>query len=289
MKKLILIILCVGVISLGLIFRIPKVEVSQRHEMSHDTHPNNFFDGQYFTPKSSGDKGNFEGKIGGAVVPHHLLAHQLIAEIFAKLQRDPPPLLIVLGPNHQNRGARILTSRLGWDTPFGTVSTNGEGIEGLLNTGLAKIDDSAFTSEHSIGNLMPFVKCYLPDAKVIPIILHHDVSQKEAAQIAEYLATMAKQGAVIVSSVDFSHYLTRREAEEKDKITLEAMKEKNFNTIFSMGNDHLDSPAALGTLFFAMEYCDIKDFELIDHTNSGILMGNDLIETTSYMTLIFKR
>ncbi|MDD4570220.1 MAG: AmmeMemoRadiSam system protein B [Tepidanaerobacteraceae bacterium] len=266
-----------------------SLENPQTYETPRATHPNNFFDPRYFNPKILNEKENSSGRICGAVVPHHLLAHRLIAEVFARLQKNPPSLLILLGPNHYNRGARILTSSLGWQTPFGTVEVDEGIIQQMLETQMVKVDDYAFAEEHSIGNLMPFVKYYLPRTKVVPIIFHYDVSKKEAALMAEYLSSLVEDDGVIIASVDFSHYLTRQEAEEKDRETLKVMEEGNLDTLFTMGNDHLDSPAALGTLFLAMENLGIQDFNLLDHTNSGILMGNDMIETTSYMTMLFQK
>ena len=219
-------------------------ESSQPYEAPPATHPNNFFDPRYFNPETLDEDENSGGRIRGAVIPHHLLAHRLMAEVFARLQKNPPSLLVLLGPNHYNRGSRILTSRLGWQTPFGTVEVDEEVVEQLLDSNIVKKDDIAFTEEHSIGNVMPFVKYYLPYTKVVPIIYHHDVSKKEASLMAEHLANLAEDGVVIIASVDFSHYLTRQEAEEKDRQTLKVLQENNLDTLFTMGNDHLDSPAA---------------------------------------------
>jgi AmmeMemoRadiSam system protein B len=264
-------------------------ESPQSYEAPQATHPNNFFDPRYFNPQTLKEEETSGSEIYGAVIPHHLLAHRLMAEVFARLQKNPPSLLVLLGPNHYNRGSRILTSPLGWQTPFGTVEVDEEVIQQLLDSNVVKKDDYAFAEEHSIGNVMPFVKYYLPNTKVVPIIYHHDVSKKEALLMAEHLANLAEDGGVIIASVDFSHYLTRQEAEEKDRETLKVMQENNLDTLFTMGNDHLDSPAALGTLFLAMQNLEIQDFTLLDHTNSGIIMGNDMIETTSYMTLVFQK
>lgn len=283
------VVFCFWMALLSFTPRTREAENPQPHEASRATHPNNFFDPQYFNPHASEEEEISGGRICGAVVPHHLLAHRLIAEVYLQLQKNPPSLLILLGPNHQNRGTRILTSGLGWQTPFGTVEADQEVVEQLLGTHTVKKDDHAFTEEHSMGNLMPFVKYYLPNTKVVPIIYHHVVSKKEAVLMANHLTKLVEDGAVIIASVDFSHYLTRREAEEKDEKTLKVMREKNLDTLFTMGNDYLDSPAALGTLFFAMENQGIQDFTLLEHTNSGILIGNDMIETTSYMTMLFQK
>jgi len=111
--------------------------------------------------------------------------------------------------------------------------------------------------------------------------------KKEAEQIAQCLSNYVDKGAVVIASVDFSHYLSREKAEQKDQETIKAMKERDFDKLLSFGNDHLDSPASLVTLFFTMERQGITEFEILAHTNSGILLGNDLIETTSYITLVF--
>jgi AmmeMemoRadiSam system protein B len=251
------------------------------------THPNTFYDPRLFKTISPEDIKPFEGRVYGAVVPHHLLAHELIGEVFAKLAKRPPPLIILLGPNHYNLGNRILTCSLAWQTPFGRVEVDDDIVDELLKTKLVKQDDRPFTKEHSIGNLMPFIKYYLPDTKVVPIIFHHDVSKKEAEQIAQCLSNYVDKGAVVIASVDFSHYLSREKAEQKDQETIKAMKERDFDKLLSFGNDHLDSPASLVTLFFTMERQGITEFEILAHTNSGILLGNDLIETTSYITLVF--
>ncbi|HHX24950.1 MAG TPA: AmmeMemoRadiSam system protein B [Thermoanaerobacterales bacterium] len=289
MKKcfVFIIILCLGVILACYAPGTRKVYDSKTYVVYPATHPNSFFDHRYFNPNFSVKNEYPDKKIYGAVVPHHMLAHKLISEVFMLLQKNPPPLLIFLGPNHENRGNKILTSSLGWQTPFGTVEVEQKCISQLLATNLVKREDHVFTSEHSIGNLMPFVKYYLPNTKVVPIIYHHDVSKKEAAQLARHLGKLAEDGAVIIASVDFSHYLTRKEAEQKDIETLKIMEEKNLDTLFTLGNDHLDSPAALGTLFLTMECLGVNNFTLLGHTNSGILLENDLIETTSYITLLF--
>lgn len=281
-----ILIICLGVVLACFAPGTSRTGNPNLYKSPWATHSNSFFDARYFRPETVENK-SFDGRIYGAVVPHHLLAHSMIAQVFARLQQEKPSRLILLGPNHKNLGARILTSSLGWETPFGTVETDEGGINQLLGSDLVKKDDKAFSTEHSMGNLMPFIKHYLPDAKIVPIIFHHDVSKKEAALIAEQLSPLIDEDTVIIASVDFSHYLPRREAEEKDEETLKAMETKNLSTLFSMGNDHLDSPASLGTLFLAMGAQDIEDFTLLDHTNSGMLLGNDLIETTSYMTMIF--
>ncbi len=283
------VILCVMFVIGGASNKTEEEKFLPQFSSSSKVHPNNFFDPRYFKPESSQKPIPSNKKILGAVVPHHLLAHRMIADVFSKMQNAPPNLLILVGPNHKNLGPKILVSRLGWQTPFGTVEADIEAVDYLVSYNIAKEDEYVFDGEHSMGNLMPFIKYYLPNTKVLPIICHYDVSKKETKKLAENLLSLIQNGAAIVASVDFSHYLTADEAAKMDKETLKALNDNNWDSIFLMGNDHLDSPASLATLFFAMENAGIPDFTLVSHTNSGILLGSDIIETTSYMTFLFQK
>jgi AmmeMemoRadiSam system protein B len=259
-----------------------------KHTPCLPTHQNSFFDGRYFSKETFPIETFYKSKIYGAVVPHHLLAHKLISRVFQSLQLQKPPLVILIGPNHYNKGDRILTSTWGWQTPFGTVEPCGDVINDLVKTSFVKVDNMVFEKEHSVGNIMPFIKYYLPDAKVVPIILHHDVTKAETDRLAQELTCLQKQEeAIIIASVDFSHYLTKNQAEQNDQETIRALNLMELDRLFSFGNDHLDSPAALATLLISMKNVGLNEFTILDNTNSGKLLGNDLIETTSYITLIY--
>ncbi len=221
------------------------------------------------------------------VVPHHLVAGHLIADFFAGLSEQSPELIIIAGPNHENRGGKVITGFYDWQTPGGTVKTDQRVVEGLLDQHLAVQDETVLAGEHSIGSLVPFVHHYLPQAKIVPLILHHGVTLSEVDKLLTGLTPYLNEKTVLVASVDFSHYLTRREAETKDSQTLIHMRNFDYGALFRLGDDHLDSPASLALAFRLAENRGIKEFQVLDHTNSGIIMNNDLMETTSYFTLVF--
>jgi len=223
------------------------------------------------------------------VVPHHLVAGYLIADYFAGLSRQNPEVIIIVGPNHENRGGKIITGFCGWQTPEGKVKTESRVVEGLLDGHLAVQDEAVLAAEHSIGSLVPFVHHYLPQAKIVPIILHHGVTFGEVDNLLNGLKPYLNDKTVLVASVDFSHYLISREAENKDTQTLIHMRNFDYPTLFNLGDDHLDSPASLALAFRHAENQGIKDFQVLDHTNSGVIMNNDLMETTSYFTLVFAK
>ena len=173
--------------------------------------------------------------IAGAVVPHHQLAGQLTGEIFAMLREEKPTTVIVVGPNHKNRGATVITSALDWQTPFGTVAVNKEIVAQLQKSALAVKNDLVCGEENSVGSLMPYIKYYLPKAKVVPVILNHNLSLADAKALGAALASLGGEKTVVIASVDFSHYLPAKQAEEKRSGDDQRPGGRKFRPDFSNG------------------------------------------------------
>ncbi|MCR6544896.1 AmmeMemoRadiSam system protein B [Dehalobacterium formicoaceticum] len=250
-------------------------------------HPNAFFQtGNFYTGEFP--EGPDLENIRGGVIPHHLVADKLIARVFDTLKDQKPDTIILLGPNHSNEGGRIVTSSLGWQTPFGVVDVDEKLLKSLRQASSSvQVNDEIMSVEHAMGNIMPFIKYYLPETKVLPIIFPNNFSREEANVLGEKIAGIMGDKTVVLASVDFSHYLKCDEAELKDQETIQALKERNLGRIFTMNDDYLDSPAAIGVLFTAMNKLGKNDFAVLNHTNSGVILGNKNIATTSYITLLF--
>ncbi len=88
---------------------------------------------------------------------------------------------------------------------------------------------------------------------------------------------------VLVAAVDFSHGLPRREAERNDALTIEALRAGDAGALFALDNRYLDSPPSIVALMAAMKALDANDFVLIENTNSGALLNDELAPTTSYV------
>lgn len=87
----------------------------------------------------------------------------------------------------------------------------------------------------------------------------------------------------MIASVDFSHYLPASLAEVHDAHTLNALQSLNLSGIFS---SEVDSPQSLYIVSrFAKE--NKLSFSLFDHTNSGTILKNPDIETTTHFFASF--
>jgi AmmeMemoRadiSam system protein B len=232
------------------------------------------------------------GTIMGGILPHHLVAGRLIAGFFRTLAEDPPETLIVIGPNHLLEGVReIQTTPANWSTPFGVLEADSAIVARLAEeTGAARNDD-LFENEHSVSSLVPYIKYYLPETKIVPVVLHGTLSYEEAKKFGSVLAEIVSgnPGTVVIASIDFSHYLSAPEADEMDIITWKAITSWDFETIRKMDNDNLDSVPSITTILTAMDAMSAKNIDLTGHNNSSRITGSSYDYTTSYFTMFFRK
>lgn len=255
--------------------------------------------------------------IAGGIVPHHLLAGKMIAEFFQYLSQDPPQTVVVIAPNHRKIGmSGIHTSSLDWETPFGVLEAE-TGLTALIKEKTEAAENKALMEEeHSISSLAPYIKYYLPEAKIVPILLHGNYPSSE--KLGNLLAAVQseKPGTAIIASVDFSHYLDVETANKMDKNTLEAIRTADTEAISKMGNDNLDSPVSVITLITAMnseapspdrsgpdlhasgdtgkqtapmKTSDTRPPEVLAHLNSSDITGTGAGYTTGYYTIVYRR
>lgn len=227
-------------------------------------------------------------KIAGGVIPHHLFPGFIIADFYKRLSFQKPTTIIIIGPDHLEKGNfKAVTSLRGWKTPYGVIWPNVDLIQVLLERNILKIDEEVLGNDVSVAGSMPFMAYFLPEVKMVPILLSGRLNKEESEIIADNLKTIWTEGIIIIASVDFSHYLTNKQAQEKDKVTFEVIKNFDYRQLYILGNDCLDSPPSIGVLLMIMQKIGKTKIDLFYNTNSGKLQDNDSIETTSYFSLAF--
>jgi len=265
--------------------------LSTQDTFDGNTHPLNFYDEDAFywgVENSRKENKVFADHISGGIIPHHLFPGFIIADFFDRLSKQSPQTIILIGPNHHERGNyQGLSSLYGWETPFGVVEPDEQVIQSLIKDKLIEVDESVLPDEHSVAGMMSFVKYYLPDAKVVPIILSGFMSESDILMLSDKLRNYIDENSVIIAAVDFSHGLTNKQAQENDEITLELMSNFDYRQILSLNNDYLDSPPSIVALLMVMQVLQTTNMDLLHNTNSGQIQGNDSIETTSYFSIAY--
>lgn len=283
-------LLLLAAIPLFLVFELFKQPWQQSEDIQQQgIHKVAFYDEELFLKGDNRTQPREDSaKITGGVIPHHLYASFIISDFFKRLSLKPPEVIVLIGPNHYERGDyEVLTSLYSWETAYGNVYPDKRIVEYLIAKKLAKVDEDTLSLEHSVVGIMPYIKFYLPNTRVVPLILSSRFDDALSSKLAQELYLLAEKNVIFVASVDFSHYLTRQQAHEKDKYTLRVMKNFDYKALYQLNNDYLDSPASIATLFKVMEKLGKSEFEVLYNTNSGELEKNDFIQTTSYFSLAF--
>ena len=226
------------------------------------------------------------GAVKGGIVPHHLLAGNIPATFFNYLSAQKPSLVVLLGPNHQNSGQTALISSLSdWQTPYGTLTTDKALVENLLKEGLVGVDEGVMRDEHSIGSLVSFVKKSLPETKILPIILKFKTPTSTLDSLIENLKKNLPADAMIVSSVDFSHYMTAPVANFHDELSQAAVIDFDYARLNRID---VDSPSSLYVLLKLMENSGAERVAYKISDNAAYVLGRpDIPETTSYFSAYF--
>jgi AmmeMemoRadiSam system protein B len=232
---------------------------------------------------------SMDSNIKGGIVPHHLLPSFIIADFFSRLSVEEVETIILVGPNHYERGdANVITSKYNWENPFGTLKPNIDIINDLEKKQLLKINEEVLPLDHSMTSILPFIQYYLPEAKVVPLILSNEIKEGEITVLAKELqGYIQNKKIIILASVDFSHYLTNFEAKEKNIESLRAIEKRSYDELFSFGNDHMDSPASVALVLKTMDAINANKMTVLHDTNSGEMLGDNFSQITSYLSLSF--
>lgn len=221
----------------------------------------------------------------GGVVAHHLIVQDTLAAYFQNLSDFPYKRVILLGPNHGELGdSEVITSNRGWDTPYGRVHADNE-ITIKLSSTCAKNDSYPLENDHSLEVIMPFIKVYLNEAKVVPLLLSGKLTKREIDDLVSCLIPSLDSNTLVLVSSDFSHYLKSSDAKQKDKETLALLKSWNLTKLLTLNSDHLDSPPSLVTLLEIMQAIGATNFDVFANTDASVVMRTPHQATTTHYFL----
>lgn len=255
-------------------------------------HPDKFFERDSFITQVANTKEYTSNQnIIGGIIPHHLLAGHFISDMFSRLKPQNPATIILIGPNHYEKGDfPILISDCDWETKFGNVESEKKIVKSLIEKNIAEIDRDVLTHEHSVAGMMSYIKYYLPDSKVVPIIISAYTSKSELEKLHKYLSGIVSTDVVVIAPVDMSHYLSNEEANLNDAVTMEILKNREYERLSRLDNDYTDSPKTLEILLKTVESSTGNVLmESVGHSNSAEILNTKHIQTTSYFEILFVR
>lgn len=170
------------------------------------------------------------GRLLAVIVPHagYLYSGAVSGYAFRALQAAgcAGQTLAVVGDTHTGHGsADVAVWAAGaFETPLGTLPVDQEVAQALLTADKRiEFDRNAFRSEHPVENQLPFIQVACPGARIVPVVIRRP-SPETAQFLAEALVrAFGRRPALIVASTDLSHYHSYDEAQQMDRIALQAI------------------------------------------------------------------
>jgi AmmeMemoRadiSam system protein B len=227
-------------------------------------------------------------RICAGIVTHHFLASGLMVRFFAALHAETSPeTIILIGPNHFHHGsANISFSPLPWKTPFGLLQADRRFVPQVKAATHLAEDPEAFTGEHSVGVLIPFLKYYFPQSRVAPILVDVNAQENQLRQLRGLLAGSLQNPRVLVLlSMDFSHNSTSAIADSRDAQAQQAISTLDLNKVEGL---NVDCRKGLWLLLASLRDLGEVKVHVSEHTNSARLTGNPRQpDVTSYFSVYF--
>ena len=102
-----------------------------------------------------------------------------------------------------------------------------------------------FDKEHGIAALLPFLRRFFPDARVVPVAISYNATREECDRALELLHELIGQRTLVVQSTDYSHYLPAGVARQRDQETLNIIAANDVGAVMRLVQPaHLDFKAA---------------------------------------------
>jgi poly-gamma-glutamate synthesis protein (capsule biosynthesis protein) len=187
-----------------------------------------------------------QSHVTGIAVPHHVLAVDLIARGFQATVGGHYDRIIIVSPDHLRRSRRpMATTQRDFGTMFGVVQNDRAATGALLEDDALFEDSDLFNREHGIAALVPFVKHFFPDARLVPIAISFNASQVDCDRAIALLERLVGPRTLVVQSTDYSHYLPSETARERDQEVLNMIAANDADAVWRlMQPDHMDSKAS---------------------------------------------
>lgn len=226
--------------------------------------------------------------IVGAVVPHASLPASgwVAAYAYAEMVRDGfPEAFIIIGPNHHGFGSAIALTTEDFITPLGVMEVHQE-LAGKL---ARYIPNEQFTHqyEHSIEVQLPFIQYFSPDARFVPVLMSMQ-DYGTAIDLGKIIREVVMDMDVtVIASTDFSHYVSPREAMEKDNAVIRHILELDPAGVYETVLRKNVSMCGFGPVMAMLAAINGKSAQLLRYGHSGEVFPGP--EVVGYASIVVRK
>ena len=167
------------------------------------------------------------------ILPHHDVAAPMVKEALEGFEEDK---VVILSPHHEAVGPSFITAGKGYD----------EALTKRLTAAGAETRDDLIAAEWGITGLVP----YFDGCALAVGALSRSVSDETSRALAGEVASLVRDGCLVVISLDFSHGLTADMAAARDEETESLVLAGEPTAVLGLSSEYVDSAALL---YVAME------------------------------------
>jgi AmmeMemoRadiSam system protein B len=231
----------------------------------------------------------------GVVSPHAGYEYSGKTAAFAINSLRPAKSFVILGPNHNLLGGEFSIMGSGeWETPMGSIGIDSGMAKEIQKCEVIREDDLAHAHEHSIEVQIPFLQHRFKDFEIVPISIanmdYSDEFLKKCEILGKHIAkTIRGKQTNVIASSDFSHYLPKETAREKDRKAIERIEKLDPKGFFRTLEDIDASVCGYGPIAVLMYIAKELGLraKVINQTDSGDSTG-DHSSVVSYYAIGFK-
>ena len=228
------------------------------------------------------DKRVFDIKPQAIIVPHAgYIYSAFTANIaFRLLAGRKPKRVVVIGPSHRVylKGTSVADYD-SYETPYGDIEIDKEFTKELKSKFSLKFIPDAH-HEHSTEVQMPFIKHYIPDAKVVELV-YGEANPAKLSTLIDFC--LAKEDTAVVISTDLSHYYNIKIANTLDKSCIDAVITLDVKKL----NQGCEACGKIGVeaMIYSAKRNGLKPI-LLDYRTSADASG-DNDKVVGYMSIAF--
>lgn len=202
-----------------------------------------------------------------------------------------PEAVLIMGPNHRGHGAALALGTEDWRMPMGMVPVDQQLAQAILQQSEDIREDSeAHRYEHSLEVQVPFLQQVQPRLRIVPLMVSH-VSFSLCQKVADDLSAAIRayrDPVLIVASTDMSHYESRAQAVQKDKLAIERILALDPEGLYAtVHNNRISMCGVIPTTIALLAALQLgaKQAKLIHYTDSGEASG-DVSQVVGYAGMI---
>jgi len=237
------------------------------------------------------EKRDEKKKTLGIIAPHagYIYSGSMAGKTIGSV--EIPQTVIIIGPNHHGRGAKVALSTADWKMPGGIVPCASDIASQLIAaSNLISEDENAHQMEHSLEVQIPFLQELQQNLQIVPITVS-GLRFAECLDVAQTISTVignSKEDILLLASTDMSHYESRSDASAKDKRALDKVLALDPEGLYqTVMNERISMCGFIPVAIILQAAINLggSSAELVGYTDSGIVSG-DTDQVVGYAGLI---